>query len=180
MDLYGRLTAPIAAAVVAAVRDRDIAVERSGGDAAALRPDVASAIEATRWDDVPELQRLVERAKAEFGVTESAVTLVDGDRTWHVAQNGSAPASVPRALTYCEAVVASGDSLVVADARRDPQFADNPFLDLVHARFYAGVPIHAEDGTTVGAFCLLPGFTYAVTDASGATVVLKAPSLFAA
>lgn len=32
----------------------------------------------------------------------------------------------------------------------------------------------------VGAFCLLPGFTYAVTDASGATVVLKAPSLFAA
>ncbi|WP_210356925.1 MULTISPECIES: N(4)-(beta-N-acetylglucosaminyl)-L-asparaginase [Sphingomonas] len=32
----------------------------------------------------------------------------------------------------------------------------------------------------VGAFCLLPGFTYAVTDAAGTTVVLKAPSLFAA
>ncbi len=32
----------------------------------------------------------------------------------------------------------------------------------------------------VGAYCLLPGFTYAVTDASGATSVLKARSLFKA
>jgi N4-(beta-N-acetylglucosaminyl)-L-asparaginase len=32
----------------------------------------------------------------------------------------------------------------------------------------------------VGAFCLLPGFTYAVTDATGRTSVLTAPSLFAA
>jgi N4-(beta-N-acetylglucosaminyl)-L-asparaginase len=32
----------------------------------------------------------------------------------------------------------------------------------------------------VGAFCLLPGFTYAVTDANGATTVLKARSLFQA
>jgi N4-(beta-N-acetylglucosaminyl)-L-asparaginase len=32
----------------------------------------------------------------------------------------------------------------------------------------------------VGAFCLLPGFTYAVTDARGTTTVLKARSLFQA
>lgn len=32
----------------------------------------------------------------------------------------------------------------------------------------------------VGAFCLLPGFTYAVTEMSGRTSVYKAPSLFAA
>lgn len=32
----------------------------------------------------------------------------------------------------------------------------------------------------VGAFCLLPGFTYAVTDAQGVTKVLKAASLFPA
>ncbi len=32
----------------------------------------------------------------------------------------------------------------------------------------------------VGAFCLLPGFTYAVTDTAGRTVVHKAASLFAA
>lgn len=32
----------------------------------------------------------------------------------------------------------------------------------------------------VGAFCLLPGFTYAVTDGAGRTVVRKAPSLYAA
>ena len=32
----------------------------------------------------------------------------------------------------------------------------------------------------VGAFCLLPGFTYAVTDGAGVTVVKKGPSLFPA
>ena len=32
----------------------------------------------------------------------------------------------------------------------------------------------------VGAFCLLPGFTYAVTDAAGRTVVKTGASLFAA
>ncbi|WP_374295025.1 N(4)-(beta-N-acetylglucosaminyl)-L-asparaginase [Sphingomonas sp.] len=32
----------------------------------------------------------------------------------------------------------------------------------------------------IGAFCLLPGFTYAVTDTAGRTRVLKAPSLFKA
>ncbi len=32
----------------------------------------------------------------------------------------------------------------------------------------------------VGAFCLLPGFTYAMTDAAGRTTVLKAASLFKA
>jgi N4-(beta-N-acetylglucosaminyl)-L-asparaginase len=32
----------------------------------------------------------------------------------------------------------------------------------------------------IGAFCLLPGFTYAVTDTDGATTVLKARSLFQA
>lgn len=32
----------------------------------------------------------------------------------------------------------------------------------------------------VGAFCLLPGFTYAVTDMAGRTVVKKGPSLFTA
>ena len=32
----------------------------------------------------------------------------------------------------------------------------------------------------VGAFCLLPGFTYAVTDMAGHTVIHKAASLFQA
>jgi N4-(beta-N-acetylglucosaminyl)-L-asparaginase len=32
----------------------------------------------------------------------------------------------------------------------------------------------------IGAFCLLPGFTYAVTDSAGRTRVEKAPSLFKA
>jgi GAF domain-containing protein len=63
-----------------------------------------------------------------------------------------------RALTYCETVVATGEELVVEDAKRDARFSENPYLGLVHAPFYAGVPVHAEDGTAIGAMCLLHGF----------------------
>jgi GAF domain-containing protein len=75
-----------------------------------------------------------------------------------VASTGSSPVAAPRALTYCETVVATGEELVVEDAKRDARFSENPYLGLVHAPFYAGVPVHAEDGTVIGAMCLLHGF----------------------
>lgn len=155
-ELYARFAVPIAVAVADAVLRSDISVA-TARDEHFDRSETAAIVAAARWNELPELQEIVERAKAEFGVSESAVTLLDGDRNWHVAHNGSAPAAVPRSLTYCEAVVANDEPLVVPDATRHPLFADNPFLGLTQARFYAGVPIHAADGTTLGAFCLLNG-----------------------
>lgn len=153
-DLYARFATPVAVAVAERTRDA-----RTGPTPSERfeRPGTAAVVEAARWQELDALQRVVERAKAEFGVEESAVTLLDGDRTWHVAHNGSAPTSMPRSLSYCEAVVATGDPLIVEDARRSPRWAGNPFLDLIHAPFYAGVPIHDGSGAPIGALCLLGG-----------------------
>ncbi|MFD1720407.1 GAF domain-containing protein [Amnibacterium endophyticum] len=152
-DLYGRFATPIAVAV-ASLAGRGA----SGAEPERFeRTHTAAVVDAARWQELPGLQRIVERAKAEFGADESAVTLLDGDRTWHVAHTGSAPASMPRSLSYCEAVVETGDPLVVEDARRSTRFADNAFLQLIHAPFYAGVPIRDGAGTPIGAFCLMGG-----------------------
>jgi GAF domain-containing protein len=156
-ELYAAFTTPIAAALASAVRDSRVATEGAGRSERFDRPEVRTIVEAARTDDLDALQSIVERAAAAFRVAEAMVSLLDGDRTWHVANTGSAPVAAPRSLTYCEAVVATDEPLVVEDAKRDERFSTNAFLGLVHAPFYAGIPIHAEDGTAIGALCLLHG-----------------------
>jgi GAF domain-containing protein len=89
---------------------------------------------------------------------ESAVTMVDGNRNFHVAQGGTTPVQVPASLTVCPIVIEADAPVVIENTERDPRFAGNGFLDLEHARFYAGAPVHAPDGTTIGALCLLHAF----------------------
>jgi GAF domain-containing protein len=157
-ELYAAFVLPIAAAVASAVRDSRVATSTFVRAERFDRPEVRAMLDDPRDQDVAALHAIVGEAAAEFHVTEAMVSLLDGDRAWHVANTGSAPVAMPRALSYCETVVATGEELVVEDAKRDARFAENAFLHLVHAQFYAGVPIHAEDGTVIGAMCLLNGF----------------------
>lgn len=155
-DLYAAFTTPIAAMVAHALRFSSATATEAVPERFD-RDEVRTIIEAARWDENSALHEVVKRAKERFGTAEAAVTLLDGDRTWHVANNGSTPNAVPRALSYCQTVVTTEEPLIVADAKKDPRFASNPLLNLVHAPFYAGFPIHAADGTTIGSFCLLHG-----------------------
>jgi signal transduction histidine kinase len=58
-------------------------------------------------------------------------------------------------LTYglCPYTVASGEPLLVADARVDPRFRDNPGVRELGVAGYAGVPLLTTDGQAIGAFC---------------------------
>ncbi|MBY4722690.1 MULTISPECIES: ATP-binding protein [Burkholderia] len=55
---------------------------------------------------------------------------------------------------YCEAVIASGDTLVVPDARQSAQWRNNPDLR-VNMVSYLGLPIRWPDNTPFGTICLL-------------------------
>lgn len=156
-ELYDAFATPVAAVLASATRDAAVTTAGPGRMERFDRPEVHAMVEAARGDDLVALRRIVEHAAAEFHVTEAMVSLLDGDRTWHVASTGTAPVAAPRTLTYCHTVVATDEALVVEDAKRDLRFSTNAFLGLVHAPFYAGVPIHAEDGTAIGALCLLHG-----------------------
>ncbi|MGN6444666.1 GAF domain-containing protein [Amnibacterium sp.] len=119
---------------------------------------VRAVVEARREGSLRSLEDILTRARERFGVMDSAVTMVDNGRVWHVAHGGTAPMSVPAPLTGCAVVVDSDAPLVVENLERDPRFAANGFFDLEHARFYAGTPVHAPDGMTVGTLCLLHAF----------------------
>ncbi|MDQ1512178.1 MAG: hypothetical protein QOC59_20, partial [Microbacteriaceae bacterium] len=114
-------------------------------------------VEMVRNGGSPELQRIADEAKAEFGVAMATVSILDGDRLYYTVNTDRLPTSVPRSLSHCRVVVDGNVPLVVPNSKRDDRFRENPLIDATHATFYAGFPLHAADGQTVGALCLLSG-----------------------
>ncbi len=55
---------------------------------------------------------------------------------------------------YCEKVIAEQQPLLVPNALKDPEWNENPDIDLGMI-FYYGVPVRWPDGTPFGTFCIL-------------------------
>ncbi|GAA4883886.1 hypothetical protein GCM10025788_24640 [Serinicoccus chungangensis] len=102
--------------------------------------------------------RVVRLAQQLFRVPVVAVNLVDADAQHTIAALGMECSSVPRADSFCAHTVQQDSTLVVPDALLDPRFRDTAMVaGDPHVRFYAGHPLHAPGGQTVGSLCLAGG-----------------------
>jgi lysophospholipase L1-like esterase len=115
----------------------------------------AELVDSAAQGGSSELQRLATLAQETFGVDVAVVSLLDGDRLWYAMNTDRLPMSIPREVAYCNLVVSENQQLVVPDARKDDRFRDNPFIDVTGKIFYAGHPLVASTGETIGTFCLL-------------------------
>ena len=110
-------------------------------------------------DTPPEerFDRVVRLAKRLFDVSVVAVTLIDHDRLFVKSAAGfEAGASVPRDIAFGPRMVATGQAVVVPDARLDEAWADHPSVTGdPHIRFYAATPLAGPKGELVGALCLV-------------------------
>ncbi|MBV9849400.1 MAG: SpoIIE family protein phosphatase [Armatimonadetes bacterium] len=61
----------------------------------------------------------------------------------------------PLSHSFCQHVVQSGQPLIVADAREDPQLCENLAVADLNVRAYAGIPLTTADGHTLGSFCAI-------------------------
>jgi tRNA A-37 threonylcarbamoyl transferase component Bud32 len=95
----------------------------------------------------------VVRLAADICGTEIAlITLVGSDRQWFKARVGVEVTGTPRDLSFCGHCITGGTPLVVHDTHEDPRFRDNPLVTgEPHLRFYAGVPLEVEPGSSIGA-----------------------------
>jgi signal transduction histidine kinase len=64
-----------------------------------------------------------------------------------------ATSGLPLSYGLCPYTVASGEPLLVTDARTDARFHDNPGVRELGLAGYAGVPLLTTDGQAIGAFC---------------------------
>ena len=113
----------------------------------------------------PYVDALLRIAKSAFGVRSVLVSLIDSERQWYKSRIGILSLEGPRSTSFCGHVILSDELMVVNDALQDVRFADNPMVvGPPEVRFYAGMPLHARDGSRIGTFCLNDPQPHTLTD----------------
>ncbi|MBC6608759.1 GAF domain-containing protein [Hymenobacter sp. BT188] len=129
----------------------------------ALPPNEAARLhslaEHQLLDTLPEaVYQQITRLAAELcGTPRAALNLVAADRQWAKATAGMAAGSQPRDHSFCaHTILQPTQPLLVADARYDERFYDNPNTRQdPRLIFYAGVPVRDAEGRALGALCVL-------------------------
>src|ERR671921_643454 len=101
--------------------------------------------------------RLTRLAARVLGVRGALVTVTTAEIQFCKSSVGLpepwATSGLPLTYGLCPYTVASGEPLLVADARVDPRFHDNPGVRELGVAGYAGVTLLTTDGHAIGAFC---------------------------
>ena len=123
---------------------------------------LAALRRASLLDTVAEegFDRLTRLATTVLGVPVSLVSLVDADRQFFksavgLAEPWASARQTPLSHSFCRHVVATGQPLVVEDARADPLFRDNLAVPDLGVVAYAGIPLVTSAGQTLGTFCAI-------------------------
>lgn len=111
---------------------------------------IVGSLPERAYDDI------VKVAAAVCGTPMALVTLIDRDRQWFKARTGVEGLQTERNLAVCDHAIREPDTLLeVGDLSADARFAQNPLLQDLGARFYAGMPLVTDEGAAVGAVCVL-------------------------
>lgn len=104
----------------------------------------------------PEFDEIVRLASIVCGAPISAMTLLDRESLFVKSAVGTPTGTMPREGAFCEYTVQFQQPFTVPDAQVDERFAASRLVtDDPGLRFYSGVPLQAEDGSTLGALCVL-------------------------
>lgn len=109
-------------------------------------------------DSEPEerFDRVTRTASRLFEVPIALVSLIDEHRQWFKSRIGLDTAETPRDVSFCGHAILDEGILTVEDTQTDPRFADNPLVvDGPKIRFYAGCPLHDQDGNAFGTLCII-------------------------
>lgn len=103
------------------------------------------------------------------------VSLVDSNRQFFKSCIGlpepwSQWRETPLSHSFCQHVVASGQPLVIPDARRDPALLDNLAIRDLNVIAYLGSPLVLPSGQVIGSFCVIDSRPRDWTDGEVAVV----------
>ncbi len=126
------------------------------------RPDRLAALRRTALLDTPVeegFDRLTRMAARLLGTPVSLISLVADDHQFFKSAVGlpepwASRRVTPISFSFCGQVVATGEPLVLEDARRHPLLRHNPVIRELGWVAYAGVPVVTRQGHTIGALCV--------------------------
>lgn len=104
----------------------------------------------------PTFDELAKLAAGLCGASMAGIALVDSTRQWFKSNYGFELVETPKEGSLCAHVVATGDTLVIADASQEPCFAECPLVrGGPSARFFAGTPLITPSGLALGALFIM-------------------------
>jgi PAS domain S-box-containing protein len=109
-------------------------------------------------DTAPEaaFDELVQLAAQICDTPIAVINFVASDRQWFKSKLGIDITEVPRYAGFCPYCIQTQQPLVVPDTLLDDRFSQSPFVTQPpHVRFYAGVPLMAPNGQTIGTLCVV-------------------------
>ncbi|MDX1914120.1 MAG: sensor domain-containing diguanylate cyclase [Methylophilus sp.] len=95
-------------------------------------------------------------AKRVFNVPIAVISLVDENRQWFKSCIGLDVKETSRDVSFCGHAILGNETMIVSNAAQDQRFADNPLVTgFPNIQFYAGCPIKAPNGQTMGTLCII-------------------------
>lgn len=123
---------------------------------------LAALAETGLLDALPQasLDRFTRIASRSIGAPVALVSLVDDRRQFFSSLVGlpepwATARETPLSHSFCKHVVASGDALIVEDARTDERVLGNLAIPDLGVLAYAGQPIRTGDDHVLGSFCVV-------------------------
>ncbi|MBL4608430.1 MAG: PAS domain S-box protein, partial [Pseudomonadales bacterium] len=100
--------------------------------------------------------RVTRLAQRYFNTKMALVSFVDVDRQWFKSNQGLDAEETSRGVSFCGHAINNEEVFVVEDATKDKRLFDNPLvMDAPNIRFYAGAPLHSNDGYRIGTLCII-------------------------
>lgn len=140
----------------------EISEQTVGPQSVVADPERLEALYATGLLDSPRekiYDRIADMAATALAAPSAAISLVDVDRQFFVSMHGStaeAPedrqTSIERSV--CQYAVASGQPLVIPDARDDPVLKYNPAVTDGTVVSYLGIPLIDSGDHAIGTLCV--------------------------
>ncbi|MBC8037518.1 MAG: EAL domain-containing protein [Rhizobiales bacterium] len=91
-----------------------------------------------------------------LGTSFAFIAVATAENHWFKARIGFDLKGIPRLNGFCDHTLAGEGVLCIPDARRDPRFAEHPFVaGELNVRFFAGVPLIDSDGFKLGTLAVL-------------------------
>ncbi|MFL5733752.1 MAG: diguanylate cyclase [Chloroflexia bacterium] len=100
--------------------------------------------------------RITRTAARLLNMPIALISLADADRHWFKSSVGLDLPEVARDHSFWDYTLRCDEIFFIRDAQDDPRFAAiSPVVGEPHARYYAGCPLSAPDGTRLGVLCVM-------------------------